>query len=165
MQNWADSMKLCQETVHEPFLTTSSVSTRTLLNMQGVTTRITLHFYPALANFSNWTVRNQKPKQNSLISFSASPPKHYRIYSTKSYQQKEEAEQTAFFPGIDEAEVRAESAAPTLLCVSHTSPCSPSSWKNWPPLQLFFFYAMLKINAIFFCTTLELDAIAYVYVF
>lgn len=76
-----------------------------------------LHFYPALENFSNWTARNQKPRQSRPHLLSASPPSHYRTYSTGSNQQNEQAEQNAFFPGIDEAEVRAESAAFILLCV------------------------------------------------
>lgn len=68
MQNWAESMQLCQETAWA-FLTASSVSTRTLLNMLVVTEPgIILHFYSALANFNNSTVKNQNHKQSSLIS-------------------------------------------------------------------------------------------------
>lgn len=76
-------MKLCQETVREPFLTASSVSTRTPLNMLVVTEpSIPLHFYPVLANFSKGTVKNQKPKQSSLIS---SLPKSLQDIQYKKY--------------------------------------------------------------------------------
>lgn len=40
----------CQGTAHEPFLTSSSISTGTLLSTLVVTeTSIAVHFYPALA--------------------------------------------------------------------------------------------------------------------
>lgn len=46
---------ICQGTAHEAFLTSSSVSTRTLLNMPVVTEpNNTAHFYPALAMSHHW---------------------------------------------------------------------------------------------------------------